>query len=79
MQLICSKSVHDDACVKGGHGEVRRALAFLVHVLHFLCTQVNTGNSILSELTKAEMSKKVGHFGFSIRYTHENGTWMAVF
>ena len=44
-----------------------------------LCTQVNTGNSILSELTKAEMSKKVGHFGFSICYTHVNGTWMAVF
>ena len=43
-----------------------------------LCTQVNTGNSILSELTKAEMSKKVGHFGFSVRYTHENGTCMAV-
>lgn len=52
-----------------------------VHMLHvlFVSTQVNTGNSILSELTKAEMSKKVGHFGFSIRYTQENGTCMAVF
>ena len=51
-----------------------------VYVCMFcLCTQVNTGNSILSELTKAEMSKKVGHFGFSIRYTHENGTRMAIF
>ena len=65
--------------------EVVRVLDFLVmyvcvHVACcVLCTQVNTGNSILSELTKAEMSKKVGHFGFSIRYTHENGTHMAIF
>ena len=40
-----------------------------------ICTelQVNTGNSILSELTKSEMSKKVGHFGFNLTYKDKNG------
>ena len=35
--------------------------------------QVNTGNSILSELTKRELSKKVGHFGFDITYRTKEG------
>ena len=30
--------------------------------------QVNTGNSILSDLTKRELSKKIGHFGICISY-----------
>ena len=30
--------------------------------------QVATGNSILTELTKTELSKKVGHFGFEVVY-----------
>ncbi|XP_019850653.1 PREDICTED: uncharacterized protein LOC105312329 [Amphimedon queenslandica] len=29
---------------------------------------VNTGNSIISELTKSEMKKKVGHFGYKLQY-----------
>ena len=35
--------------------------------------QVNTGNSILSELTKRELSKKVGHFGFKVTYRTRDG------
>lgn len=38
-----------------------------------LCIQVMTGNSILSELTKAELSKKVGHFGFRVNYKEADG------
>jgi hydroxymethylglutaryl-CoA reductase (NADPH) len=34
---------------------------------------VNTGNSILSELTKRELSKRVGHFGFKVTYRTREG------
>ena len=39
----------------------------------FVALQVDTGNSILSDLTKRELSKKVGHFGFNIRYRTREG------
>jgi len=35
--------------------------------------QVDAGNSIISELTKTEISKKVGHFGYFINYTTHSG------
>ena len=35
--------------------------------------QVDTGNSILSEITKTEMSKKVGHFGYILTYLNNEG------
>ena len=38
-----------------------------------LVMQVDTGSSILSDLTKRELSKKVGHFGFNIHYTTSEG------
>ena len=34
---------------------------------------MNTGNSIISELTKAEIVKKVGHFGITIHYKDIKG------
>ena len=43
------------------------------HTAHSWMDQVNTGNSILSELTKRELSKKVGHFGFHVTYTAQDG------
>ena len=42
-------------------------------LLSIAMVQVNTGNSILSELTKRELSKKVGHFGFDITYKTKEG------
>ena len=35
--------------------------------------QLDTGNSILSELTKTEMSKKVGHFAYQLNYIATKG------
>jgi len=35
--------------------------------------QVDAGSSIISELTKTEISKKVGHFGYIIHYTSNSG------
>ena len=35
--------------------------------------QIDTGNSILSELTKSEMSKKIGHFGYDVMYKGKDG------
>lgn len=34
---------------------------------------MDTGNSILSEITKSELSKKVGHFGYNISYLNDEG------
>lgn len=39
--------------------------------------QVNTGNSILSEITKAELSKKVGHFGYTLKFSDHTGQWIS--
>ena len=40
---------------------------------YVISMQVNTGNSILSELTKRELSKRVGHFGFKVTYRTREG------
>ena len=43
-------------------------------LLHaFIKYKVDTGNSILSELTKSEMSKKIGHFGYNLMYKDKIG------
>ena len=49
----------------------RKYMLLLTNV--YVLFQVNTGNSILSELTKSEMSKKVGHFGFNLTYKDHSG------
>ena len=41
--------------------------------------QVDAGTSIISELTKTEISKKVGHFGYIIHYTSNSGQLYSLF
>lgn len=75
-------SVHFSAIHNGKNSIWNLKEILLLHVAHQLSKyqcpsihsfQVITGNSILSELTKAEMSKKVGHFGFKLTYKDTGG------
>ena len=52
--------------------------SYLLLMVPIYLSQVHTGNSILSELTKAEMSKKVGHFGYVLTYKNAEGMYVCV-